>query len=75
MAAAVLGVTKDDIAARLKQGHWTEELEANIPIYVAYFTAWPNEAGTVNFYDDVYGRDKHLKKAMAAVATARRVGG
>ncbi len=74
MAAAVLGVSTSDIASRLKNGHSTEELRARIPVYVAYFTAWPATSGEVNYYEDIYGRDVHLKKAVAAVEAIRRPG-
>ncbi len=28
-----------------------------IPVYVAYFTAWPDKNGKVEYFDDVYERD------------------
>lgn len=74
MAAAVLGVSTGEIAQKLKQGHSSQDVPVRIPIYIAYFTAWPNEAGTVSYFEDVYGRDTHLKKAMAKVETARKAG-
>lgn len=74
MAAAVLGVSTGDIANRLKKGHATEELKVKIPVYVAYFTAWPSASGEVNYYEDIYGRDAHLKKAIAAVEALRKPG-
>lgn len=72
MAAAVLGVSTNDIASKLKQGHSTQELRTKIPVYVAYFTAWPTATGEVNYYEDVYGRDVHLNKAIAAVDAIRK---
>lgn len=72
MAAAVLGTTIDQVEDRLFGGaNNRQKLSAKIPVYVSYFTAWPNEAGKVNYYGDMYGRDKALAKAMAMEAEAR----
>lgn len=35
-------------------------LKEKIPVYIAYFTAWADENGTVSFYEDVYNRDNRL---------------
>ena len=71
MAAAVLGVSVDDIAQKLKGGHSTEKVAGNIPVYVAYFTAWPDASGTVHYFNDVYSRDDRLKEAIAATEEVR----
>jgi murein L,D-transpeptidase YcbB/YkuD len=42
-----------------------------IPVYVAYFTAWPNKNGVVEYFDDVYGRDAYVRKAFDATTRAR----
>jgi murein L,D-transpeptidase YcbB/YkuD len=47
-------------------------LDAPIPVYVSYFTAWPDDSGTVQYYGDVYGRDAQLAKAIAATEAVRR---
>jgi L,D-transpeptidase YcbB len=36
-----------------------------IPVHILYFTAWIDENGTVQFRNDIYGRDEPLKKALA----------
>ncbi|MBX3566973.1 MAG: L,D-transpeptidase family protein [Rhizobiaceae bacterium] len=74
MAAAVLGTSLDHVAAKLKQGHSSEKVQRKIPVYVAYFTAWPDETGKVAYFDDVYGRDERLAQALAATAAARGAG-
>jgi murein L,D-transpeptidase YcbB/YkuD len=71
MAAAVLGTSVDAIAAKLKQGHSSQKVPVKIPVYVSYFTAWPDADGKVQFYDDVYGRDAHLTEAMQKTDAVR----
>jgi murein L,D-transpeptidase YcbB/YkuD len=71
MAAAVLGVSVDDIAERLKHGHATEDVTRKIPVYVAYFTAWPDLSGNVEYFNDVYDRDTRLMQALDATEAVR----
>lgn len=71
MAAAVLGTDVDHIAAKLKQGHSFEKVTRKIPVYVAYFTAWPDLDGKVEYFGDVYDRDAKLKDAMSRTEAAR----
>ena len=35
-------------------------LKNKIPVYIAYFTAWVDDEGNVNFYKDIYERDARL---------------
>ncbi|MEM8652175.1 MAG: L,D-transpeptidase family protein, partial [Pseudomonadota bacterium] len=73
MAAAVLGKTKKQIAASISRGkNETEKLSVKVPVYVSYFTAWPQQDGSVNYFNDMYGRDAHLLKAFDAVSKARQ---
>ena len=40
-------------------------LDKPVPVYVLYWTAVARMDGTVDFYPDVYGRDKKLTAAFA----------
>jgi len=71
MAAAVLGKPVDHVAAKIRQGHSSEKVTRKIPVYVAYFTAWPDQNGKVEYFDDVYDRDSRLMKALEATAEVR----
>lgn len=76
MAAAVLGVSEADVGKEIASGrNKALDVKADIPIYVAYFTAWPNKDGKVEYFDDVYGRDDYTRKAFAAISAARGVEG
>jgi murein L,D-transpeptidase YcbB/YkuD len=41
------------------------KLKQKIPVYIVYLTAFANKDGTVQFREDVYGRDKILAEALA----------
>lgn len=44
-------------------------LDTPVPVHLTYFTAWSSEDGTVNFRQDIYGRDSALAKALPARQT------
>jgi len=71
MAAAVLGKDVDYIKKKLAAGHSGEAVPGQIPVYVAYFTAWPDQAGTVQFFNDVYSRDERVTAAFEATEAVR----
>lgn len=71
MAAAVLGWDREQVVERLKGGHGQEDLPAKIPVYVTYFTAWPDGSGQVNYVPDVYNRDSYMLKAMEKIDDVR----
>jgi murein L,D-transpeptidase YcbB/YkuD len=71
MAAAVLGVSVDEIAQKLKGGHSEAKVTRDIPVYVAYFTAWPDMSGKVEYFNDVYSRDERLQQALDATEAVR----
>ncbi|HEY6631930.1 MAG TPA: murein L,D-transpeptidase [Rhizobiaceae bacterium] len=71
MAAAVLGKSVDYVAAKLAKGHSIEKTTLKIPVYVAYFTAWPDKNGKVQYFGDVYDRDSRVKLAMEKTDAVR----
>lgn len=73
MAAAVLGTTVDDVAKQIATGqNHAVKVPQKIPVYVSYFTAWPNKDGVIEYFDDVYGRDAYVDKAFEATTKSRR---
>ena len=71
MAAAVLSWDREQVVERLKNGRGKEELAKTIPVYVSYFTAWPDSSGNVNYVPDVYDRDSYMLKAMTKIDETR----
>lgn len=71
MAAAVLGKSVDYVASNLGGYEHAEKISDKIPVYVAYFTAWPNDNGKVEFHPDVYKRDMYLTRAIDAIKAVR----
>jgi murein L,D-transpeptidase YcbB/YkuD len=39
-------------------------LKERTPVYILYFSAWADKKGNIQFYKDVYDKDKALEKAM-----------
>ena len=48
----------------------TVALAHTIPVYMLYRTAFVDRDGTVQFRDDIYGRDKRLNDALTAQEAA-----
>lgn len=71
MAAAVLGKDMAHVEAKLAKGHSSEKVERKIPVYVAYFTAWPNQSGKVTYVPDVYDRDAKVLAALEKTSDSR----
>ncbi len=72
MAAAVLGTSVDDIARQIAGGANKAVSTPKIPVYVSYFTAWPNKDGKVEYFDDVYDRDMYMERALETTRKARQ---
>ena len=48
-------------------------LGKSLPVYVLYWTAFVDADGTVEFRDDVYGRDRRLADALSAVTASEHL--
>jgi murein L,D-transpeptidase YcbB/YkuD len=72
MAAAVLKTSVADVANQIAAGqNKAVQVPEKVPVYISYFTAWPNKDGVVEFFDDVYERDAYTLKALEATTKAR----
>lgn len=61
--------TPKRIAAALAKGReqWVA-VPRPLPVHLVYWTAWVDDAGTVQFRDDLYGRDKPLLEILGKEA-------
>jgi murein L,D-transpeptidase YcbB/YkuD len=76
MAAAVMNMSVEEIEAEIATGqNHQAKVPEKFPVYVSYFTAFPNKDGVVEYFDDVYSRDAYMDKAFTATAKARAVEG
>ena len=50
----------------------TVKLPKPVPIFITYFTAWPDEAGKIRYFADLYGRDETMEKALSTTNLAQR---
>ncbi|POO57509.1 L,D-transpeptidase family protein [Agrobacterium rosae] len=72
MAAAVLGTTMDNVNKQIAAGqNRAVQVSGKVPVYVSYFTAWPDKDGHVQYFDDVYDRDSYVMKAFDTTTKAR----
>ena len=72
MAAALLDKPASYVDQQIATGNnFSEQVGGNIPVYLAYFTAWPDSDGVVHYYNDVYGRDQHLTEALKKTEIVR----
>jgi murein L,D-transpeptidase YcbB/YkuD len=64
-AEVVLGWTSQEVADAIASGRsQTVNLPEKLPVYLNYFTAWPQADGTIKYYDDIYNRDARLSRAF-----------
>ncbi|WP_170976485.1 L,D-transpeptidase family protein [Rhizobium sp. FKL33] len=72
MAAAVLNMSVADVDKQIALGRNHQmKVPEKFPVYVSYFTAFPNKDGVVEYFDDVYDRDMYLGRALDATRKAR----
>jgi murein L,D-transpeptidase YcbB/YkuD len=66
--------SRDAIDAAISTGETRRvPLTKSLPVYVLYWTAFVDPDGTIEFRDDIYGRDKRLAEALAAQAAAEHL--
>lgn len=72
-ASVVLGWSPEEVAAKVEsKASETVRLKQKLPVHITYFTAWPDEAGNMVYFNDIYGRDKPLDNARTATLVAQR---
>ncbi|MCL7998228.1 L,D-transpeptidase family protein [Brucella sp. 21LCYQ03] len=71
MAAAVLGKPVEELSQYFGKNERGLKVADPVPVYIAYFTAWPDASGNVRFFNDVYDRDSGLQKAFDKTAQSR----
>lgn len=72
LAAALLDKSLVHVNAKIDaEKNSTEAVPENIAVYIAYFTAWPDTQGAVQYYKDVYKRDSYLSEALRKTEAAR----
>ena len=72
-AQTILGWSQDQIASKISTGENQKvTLKQKLPVHLTYFTAWPGKENKINYFNDMYGRDKRLELAFAATSAAFR---
>lgn len=73
MAAAVLGKPVEELSKYFGKDERGLKVANPVPVYIAYFTAWPDSNGNVRYFSDVYDRDAGMQKAFDKTAESRMV--
>jgi len=71
MAAAVLGKPVEELSKYFGKDERGLKVANPVPVYIAYFTAWPDANGNVRYFSDVYDRDAGMQKAFDKTAESR----
>ena len=87
-AAVLLGWDQDQVAGNLgtqikKKSKTIDATEAfadshsvnlaeKVPVYLTYFTAWTDESGKIQYFNDIYGRDAAMARAIAYDPNAKK---
>ncbi|MBK7971088.1 MAG: L,D-transpeptidase family protein [Bacteroidetes bacterium] len=59
--------TDENIIASMYGGKQTfVKLKNKVPVFIAYFTAWVDRNGNMNFRNDVYSHDEKMKQLLFA---------
>lgn len=73
MAAAVLGKNINELKPYFGKNERNVQLTEQVPVYLVYFTAWPNEkTGEIDYFSDVYSRDSSLQNAVKKTNISRQ---
>jgi L,D-transpeptidase YcbB len=71
-ATVLLGWDRAKVDAETDSGQSQSiPLSHKIPVHITYFTAWPDSTGKMIYFNDIYGRDEAMQKAMANNASVR----
>ena len=72
-AEIILGWDQQRIAsARAGTRDYSVPVEDEIQVHVTYFTAWPDETGAMQYFDDIYDRDQFVERALGTLTVAMR---
>lgn len=71
-AAILLDWDRSKVDAETDSGQsQSVPLPHKVPVHITYFTAWPDSSGKMIYFNDIYGRDEAMQKAIADNASAR----
>ncbi len=72
-ATVLLGWSRANVDKNTDSGvSQTVRLPAKVPVHITYFTAWPDKNGKILYFNDIYGRDQAMEKAISALTLAQR---
>jgi L,D-transpeptidase YcbB len=71
-ARVLLGWDDEKVAGTVESGKSQPvKLSAKTQVHLVYFTAWPDSAGKMQYFNDIYGRDEAMERAAQILAERR----
>ncbi|MFT7757366.1 UNVERIFIED_CONTAM: hypothetical protein ODX46_15015, partial [Salmonella enterica subsp. enterica serovar Enteritidis] len=68
-----LGVPVEELNQYFGKNERSVRVKDPLPVYVSYFTAWPDaRTGAIQYFDDVYQRDLYMEKAIVKTTAVRQ---
>jgi murein L,D-transpeptidase YcbB/YkuD len=68
-AQVLLNWTPQQVDSKVEAGQTSSvSVPDKIKVHLAYFTAWPDSSGKIQYFSDIYERDQTLIKALRQVA-------
>jgi len=72
MAAALMGVERKALEPYFGKNERAVILKETVPVYLVYFTAWPDATThEIKYYDDIYGLDSVMQQADEKIHQSR----
>jgi L,D-transpeptidase YcbB len=75
-AEVLLGWSQSEIEATIStKESLPVSMKQKLPVHLTYFTAWTDTDGKIRYFDDFYGRDDAIAKALAYDPTGKKPSG
>ncbi len=72
LAGWVLGMSEGEISRLQRSGDRTDRRAPPVRVVTTYFTAWPDASGVVQYYDDIYRKDRQVGRCAGDGITTSR---
>lgn len=72
LASWVLGMSEGEFTGLQRNGDRSDRRAPPVRVVTTYFTAWPDASGVVQYYDDIYRKDRQVGRCAGDRVAAPR---